>query len=229
MIKNRKQKFLNHFNKLASDYTKYKRRFGYYWRDIVAYLNYFLTNDQSILDVGCGTGDTLSKLKGGKKVGIDISPDMINQAKKQHPDIEFRLMDADNLRIDEKFDVIIISNVIGYLENIQDVLLSLKKVCKPQTRIIITYYNVLWEPFLHVAEWIGLKKKSPRQNWLSVRDVKNLLYLSGFDSYRVSRRTLIPFNIPIISFVFNKIIGRLPFFNILSLNYFVFARPNIKP
>jgi len=228
MIPNRKQQFLTHFDKLAPIYTKYKKRFAYYWRDIVSYINYFLTKEQSILDVGCGTGDTLSKLKGDRKVGIDFSPQMIEEAKKQHPDIEFHLMDADDLKIDEQFDVIILSNTIGYFENIQDILSSLKKVCKPNTRIIITYYNILWELVLRTGEWIGIKKKSPRQNWLSVRDVKNLLHLSGFDTYRISRRILIPINIPVISFIFNKVIGRLPVFNTFSLNYFVFARPNIK-
>ncbi|RLD67324.1 MAG: glycosyl transferase [Bacteroidetes bacterium] len=228
-LPNRKEQFLTHFDRLAPVYTKYKKRYAYYWRDITAYINYFLTNDQSILDVGCGTGDTLSKLKGGRKVGIDFSANMIEQAKLQYPQNEFHLMDAEKIKIDEKFDVVILSNVIGYFENIQDILLSLKKVCKPNTRIIITYYNVLWEPFLHFGEWIGIKKKSPRQNWLSVRDIKNLLYLSGFDPYRVSRRILIPLNIPIISYFFNKIIGRLPIFNIFNLNYFVFARPNLKP
>jgi len=54
MIPNRKQQFLTHFDKLAPIYTKYKKRFAYYWRDIVAYINYFLTKEQSILDVGCG-------------------------------------------------------------------------------------------------------------------------------------------------------------------------------
>ncbi|RLD74868.1 MAG: hypothetical protein DRJ07_19105, partial [Bacteroidetes bacterium] len=88
-LPNRKEQFLTHFDRLAPVYTKYKKRYAYYWRDITAYINYFLTNDQSILDVGCGTGDTLSKLKGGRKVGIDFSPNMIDQAKIQYPENEF--------------------------------------------------------------------------------------------------------------------------------------------
>jgi len=225
---NRKQKIYNHFEKLASTYTKYKKRFSYYWNDIISYLNYFLTQDLSILDIGCGTGDTLNKLKGKRKLGIDISPKMIEQAKKNYSNIEFQVMDAENITIEEKFDVILLSNVIGYFENVQDILSSLKKVCKPNTRIIFTYYNHFWEPLLRFGEFIGIKKKSPKQNWLSVKDIKNLLYLSEFDTYRVSRRILLPIKIPLISFIINKIIGRLPFFNSLNLNYFVFARPIIN-
>jgi len=224
----RKQEFLNHFDKLAPSYTKYKKRFAYYWNDIANYINYFMTEEQSVLDVGCGAGDTLSKLKGSRKLGIDISSKMIETARSQYPDIEFRQMDAEQIDLDEKFDVIILSNVIGYLDNIQDVFTELKKVCKPDTRIIISYYNQLWEPFLRFGETIGIKKKSPKQNWLSIRDVRNLLYLSGYDTYRVARRILFPVNIPLISFLINKIIGRLPVFNSLSLNYFVFARPVVN-
>ncbi len=224
-MSDRKQDFLNHFEKLAPFYTSYKKRFAYYWKDIANYINYFMTEEQSVLDVGCGAGDTLAQLKGSRKVGIDISPAMIKIAQNKYPDIEFLEMDAENILLEEKFDVIVLSNVIGYFDNIQDIFTALKKVCKADTRIIISYYNQLWEPFLRFGETIGIKKKSPRQNWLSIRDVRNLLYLSGYDTYRVARRILFPVNIPLISFIINKIIGRLPLFNSLSLNYFVFARP----
>ncbi|MBN1253057.1 MAG: glycosyltransferase [Bacteroidales bacterium] len=228
MINSRKQIFLNHFEKLAPIYTKYKRRYSYYWNDIISYINYFLTENQSVLDVGCGTGDTLSKLIGNQKVGIDFSSKMIEQAKINYPEIDFKLMDAENISLNQKFDVIVLSNVIGYFENIQDILNSLKNVCKPNTRIIFTYYNLFWEPILKFGEFIGIKKKSPRQNWLSAKDIKNLLYLADFDTYRISRRMLLPINIPVLSFIINKIIGKLPFINSLSLNYFVFARPIIE-
>jgi hypothetical protein len=39
-----------------------------------------------VLEVGCGTGDTISKLKGKKKAGLDFSPAMIEVAKKRKDD-----------------------------------------------------------------------------------------------------------------------------------------------
>jgi glycosyltransferase involved in cell wall biosynthesis len=68
-----------------------------------------------------------------------------------------------------------------------------------------------------------LKTKSPQQNWLTHFDINNLLYLAGFDVYRQVRRTLIPFNIPILSFVFNKYFAKLPLLRYLGLNMFSFA------
>ncbi len=224
MFNKRKQEFYNHFQKLAPGYAKYKRRFSYYWKDIISYVNYFLTDDVSILDVGCGSGDTLACLKGAKKTGIDFSPEMIKQAKANHPEIEFIEMDAENIQLNEKYDVILLSNTIGYFIDIQTVMQSLKRVCKPNTRIIITYYNQFWEPVLRFGEAIGIKKKSPKQNWLSIKDIRNFLELSGFETFRAVKRVLFPAGIPFLSWLINKIIGRLPIFNNFGLNTFVFAR-----
>jgi ubiquinone/menaquinone biosynthesis C-methylase UbiE len=224
MSNKRKQEFYDHFQKLAPSYSKYKQRFSYYWKDIISYVNYFLTDDASILDVGCGSGDTLACLKGNKKTGIDFSPEMIEQAKANHPEIEFIEMDAENIQLNEKYDVILLSNTIGYFIDIQKVMQSLKGVCKPDSRIIITYYNQFWEPFLRFGEFVGIKKKSPKQNWLSIKDIRNFLDLAGFEAFRAAKRVLFPAWIPFFSWFLNKIIGRLPFFNNFGLNTFVFAR-----
>ena len=224
MINRRKDEFLRHFQSLAPNYAKYKRRFAYYWKDIISYINYFLTDDVSILDVGCGIGDTLAGLKGTRKLGIDISQEMIKHARLKYPDLDFREMDASRINLDEKFDVIILSNTIGYLDNIQDILLSLNSVCKPGTRLIITYYNQFWEPILKFGELVGIKRKSPKQNWLTIGDIRNLLSLSGFEAYRAGKRILFPIGIPGFSFFMNKILGKMPLFNHFALNTFVFAR-----
>src|SRR5262249_104082 len=94
-----------------------------------------------------------------------------------------------------------------------------------QTRIIVTYFSYLWEPILKVSESFGLKRKGPLQNWLSHTDINNLLYLSGFDVYRTSRRMLLPVNIPVISGFFNKYLAKLPLFRFFSLNFYSFAKP----
>lgn len=221
----RKELFYNYFQEQADTYTRYRRRFRYYWNDISHYCNYFIHQDEQVLEVGCGTGDTLSRLKGRHRVGIDFSEKMITQARQQHPELEFHIMDAEHITLNETFDVVVLSNVIGYFDNVLDVLASLKHVCKPSTRIFITYYNNLWEPVLKLGEWLRIKRPSPRQNWLTRHDISNLLYLEEFEAYHSSRRILLPVRIPLLSFFFNRILARLPLFNALTLNQFVFARP----
>jgi len=221
----RKKAFYNHFQNLASKHVNYRKRYSYFWNDIIKYCNYFIQDDNSVLEIGCATGEAIGKLKGRHKVGIDFSPKMIEIAKTQHENITFHVMDAEQIDLDETFDVIILSHVTGYFDDVLKVFQSIKKVTHPRTRIIVNYYNFLWEPLLVFTELIGLKKKCPRQNWLSRRDAQTFLYLAGYDHYRVSRRMLLPVYIPGLSYLMNNFLDRLPLFNNFSINQFIFARP----
>ncbi len=223
-----KKRFFHYFEKLAPDYIKYKKRFSYYWYNIVRYINYFIRPEDKVLEIGCGVGDTIARIKAEKRVGIDFSSKMIEQAKQNFPEVEFYVMDAAEISLSEKFDVIVLSNVIGYFYDIQAVFEALHKVSHEHTKIIIAYYNYAWEPLLKLAEFLGLKKKSYKQNYLNLKDIDNLLYLSGFESYRKTRRMLLPLRIPLISHFTNKYLARLPFFNAFCLDQFVFARPQNK-
>ncbi len=216
---------LEYFEAVAPNRTKSRKRHRYYWDDITDYFQYFVHEQSSVLEIGCGTGETLNDLVASKKVGIDFSPKMVEEAKKNFPNLDIRLMNANNLEFEEKFDVVILSNLIGYVDDIQHIFNEVKKVCHPQTKIMVSYYNTSWEPLLGFAETLGLKTKSPEQNWLTHSDINNLLYLAGFDVYRQVRRTLIPFYIPIISFIFNKYLSKLPILRSFCLNMFSFAMP----
>jgi len=220
-----KKRFFDFFEQWAADYSRYKKRFAYYWNDIIKFTNFFITENDSVLEIGCGVGDSLAAWKGCNKTGIDFSPAMIAEARKKYPELKFHVMEAENITLDEKFDVVILSNVIGYFENIIDVFTSVKKVCKPHTRVYISYYNFLWEPILHIGEFFGFKRKTPVQNWLSIHDIKNLLYLADFEAYHSTKRVLLPFHIPILSYIVNRYLAKLPILNSLCLNEFVFARP----
>jgi len=197
----------------------------YYWKDITFFCDYFSHEEISVLEVGCGTGELIGKLKGKHKVGIDFSPAMIEQGKKQFQDVEFHCMNAENIQLTEKFDLIIVSNLIGYLDDIEKVFLELRKVCHPETKIIVTYYNYAWEPLLKLAEFLGIKSGASNLNWLTLRDINNLLYVSGFNPYRNLRRMLLPVYIPIISPLFNRYIAKLPVFKYFCINQYAFAKP----
>lgn len=213
-----------YFNSIASKRIKQRRAKGYYWNDITKYCNYFVHENSSVLEIGCGTGELLNDLKANKKVGIDFSEEMIDQAKTQFPNLDLRVMAAEVLILEEKFDVIILSNLIGYLDDIQKVLTQLKSVSHENTKIIITYYSFVWEPILKFGEMIGYKTKTPNQNWLSLSEINNMLYLAGFHVYRNSRRMIFPLYIPLLSELFNGFLAKFPFFRLLSINNFTFAK-----
>lgn len=200
---------------------------AYYWNEITNYSKYFSHEDSSVLEIGCGSGDLLAGIDGKRKVGIDFSEEMIAWAKEKHAqkNIEFLVMDANDITLNEKFDLVIISNLIGFVDDIQNVFEQVKKVSHPNTKIIVQFYNSLWEPVIKFAELIGIKKKTPLQNWLNSRDINNLLFVSGFDVFRNSKRLIFPVFFPILSFIFNKYLAKFPFFRFFSLNIYSFAKP----
>lgn len=216
---------LSYFNKLAA--KRQKRGFNaYYWNEIKDYINYFSHEDSSVLEVGCGSGDLLAHISGAKKTGIDFSEEYIAWAKEKHDDknIEFLVMDANNIQLNQTYDLIVISNLIGFVDDIQHVFEEVKKCCHANTKVIVQYYNTLWSPVIKFAEWIGLKHKTPHQNWLSTSDINNLLFVSGFDVYRNNKRLIFPFYFPVLSFLCNKYLAKFPFFRFFSFNIYSFAK-----
>lgn len=219
-------KMKDYFNRLGKR-RKERGISAYYWNEIKHYCNYFSHEDSSVLEIGCGSGDLLASIAGSRKVGIDFSEEYISWAKDKHKDqnIEFHVMDANNITLSETFDMVVISNLIGFVDDIENVFEQVQKVCHPNTKIIVQYYNSLWSPVIKFAEAIGLKKKTPHQNWLNSRDINNLLFVSGFDVYRSTKRLIFPLWIPILSFVFNRYLAKFPFFRFFSLNLYSFAKP----
>ncbi|MEI6348276.1 MAG: glycosyltransferase [Bacteroidota bacterium] len=215
----------DYFNSIAENRIRYRKSKSYYWNSITKYFNYFCHEESSVLEIGCGTGELIHQIKSGRKVGVDFSEKMIDEARKQFPNDDFQVMEAENISLNETFDVIILSNLVGYLHDVQSVFDQLPKISHERTKIMISYYNQIWEPLIKIAELLRIKKSTPKQNWLSSKDIQNLLYLSGFESYRHAKKMLIPYNIPILSWLFNRIFANLPIINALCLNRYVFARP----
>ena len=86
-------------------------------------------------------------------------------------------------QLDGPFDFILLSDTIGSLDDVQATLANLHRLCHPETRLVISYYNRLWAPVLRVGQWLGLQMPQREQNWLSGRDIANIL-----DAGRLRRR-----------------------------------------
>lgn len=227
-IEQGKWKNLDYFTELAPKRRRQRKSNAYYWNSITRYIDYFSQEEASVLEIGCGTGELLNDITAGRKTGIDFCPAMIDEAKKQFPNLDLQVMSAEDITLEGTYDLIILSNLIGYVDDVQAVFSQLHKVCHPRTKIVVNYYNFLWEPVLKFSEKIGLKAKTPTQNWLTRQDMNNLLYLAGFDVYRNSRRMLLPSNIPVVSWLFNKYLARLPLFRLLCLDCYAFAKPESR-
>lgn len=230
-MKNVTEKVKEHFNNFANTRERWRKRAAYYHLLIENFYKFVLPKQKRVLEIGCGTGDLLKRVSPIYGVGIDISEKMIEIAKKKYLSLKFIQMDAQQLLLKEKFDYIILSDVIGNFEDVQKAFEELHKVSSQNTRVIINYYNVLWEPLLTLAEKIGLKMPQPTQNWLSHDDIHNLLSLANFDVIKKGTLILLPIKIPFVSDFMNKLVARLPFIKHLCLVQYFVARqmPNLYP
>jgi glycosyltransferase involved in cell wall biosynthesis len=86
----------------------------------------------------------------------------------------------------------------------------------------------VWEPMLRLAEQLGQKTAWPDQNWLSMTDIENLLYVAGYEVFRRGTDVLLPLHVPGASLLANRIVAKLPAVRELALvDYFV-ARPEAQ-
>jgi ubiquinone/menaquinone biosynthesis C-methylase UbiE len=218
-----------HFDHIAAERDYWKQKNWYYYQDMEHYSSFVIPKGERVLEIGCGTGDLVASVKPSYGLGIDISPEMIKLARRKYPQLDFQVGNAEDLNIEEKFDYVILSDVIGYLDDIQQAFSQLKKVTTPRTRVMITYYNYLWEPVLRLGELLGLKMKQPLQNWLPLSEIQNILYLADFEVIKKGYRFLFPKYIPFFSTMMNKVIAKLPLINKLCLVEVLIAKQITKP
>jgi len=213
------------YDKIASERRAWIAKNSYYHEDIQAFASFNVLPEDSVLEIGCGPGDLVAALPCRNKTGMDLSENMLKLAREKYPSCEFMQADAGDLPAGRTYDKVILSDTIGLLPDVQAAFESLQRVTSPTSRVLITYYNYLWEPFLKMAEQWGLKMPQPVQNWLPLDDIENLLTLAGFEVIRKGHRLLFPFKIPYVSTFFNRILARLPFINRLALVQWVIAKP----
>jgi len=211
------------FDQAADARAESTTRHRYYGKELERVVRTLVPPGSKVLEVGVGSGDLLGAVGGPGSIGIDVSPRMVELAKARHPELDLRVIDAEYDALPEgSFDVILLSDAIGMLDDIQAALERLHAHLSPEGRLIITYYNFVWEPALKLAERVGLKTHWPDQNWLSMDDIENLLYLTGFDVFRRGADILMPAHVPVVSAVLNRLGAQLPVARELALvDYFV--------
>lgn len=229
----RKDIILHQADEYAVDYLKWMRRKTYFCNEDIKYLKFLIPKNLKILDIGCGLGDKLAALEPSYGVGIDLSPRMIESAKNNYPNLNFIMADIESssilTSINDTFDVILLSDSIGLLEDCQSVLTRLHKLCNKDTRIVISYYSRAWDPILKIAEILRQRMPQIANNYLATTDICNFLNLAGFQTIKREWRQLLPVHIYGISTIFNKYIATLPGIRRLCLRNYVVARPIISP
>lgn len=209
---------------LAQKRIRWIKANPYFYGQLIESLKFIIERESNVLHVRCGIGYLLNALTPRRGVGVDDTALQIEEARKNYPHLTFIKQNPEELELNEIFDYILITTIEDIVD-IKALLNSIKKCSNSHTRIIIVSYNDLWHPVVRLAERLRLKVPQKLHNWLSREDMKNFLTLSGFEFINTKPIILFQFNVPIVSFLLNKFIARLPFFKRLAFIQIYVARP----
>ena len=197
-----------------------------YYRNRLAEIYRFLVPPGArMLELGCARGDLLAALKPSYGVGVDVSPALVSQARARYPHLQFVEADAHFFDAGEKFDFILCSDIVNDLWDVQQVFEVAARHSRASTRLILNCYSRLWEIPRHIAERFGLAKPLLPQNWLTVGDIANLLYLADLEMVRSWPEIMWPLRTPLIDTLCNRYLVKLWPFRHLGITNFVVARP----
>lgn len=146
----------------------------------------------NVLCIGCGTGEECEYLKslGAKKVvGIDISEGLIEYAKESYSDLEFRVMDMENLDFPlESFDFVYSSLTMHYVDSWGNILDSIFKILKKGGSFLFSTNHPVWwgaereHSDVEITSILGYKKvKEPKScevfgDYLNTRKIDVIWY-----------------------------------------------------
>ena len=198
----------------------------YYRRRLRQVFTAHVPGGQRVLEIGCATGELLAAIAPVHGVGIDFSPLMVNEARRRHPQLTFAVADAHDLAgIEGTFDVVILSDLMNDLWDVQRVLEQVATVCHSGTRVVVNNYSRLWEVPLSIASDLGIARPRLQQNWLTTEDVANLFHLAGFEVVRQWPEVIWPIPTPVMASVANRYLSKIWPFRLLALTNMMVARP----
>lgn len=216
-------------DRMAPERRRWIRRNAYYYEEDHRYLRFLVPPGRKVLVLGCGVGDLLAALEPAEGVGVDISLRAIDVARANYPQFTFHAGDIEDgvtiERLGGPFDVIVLPDAIGAMEDCEITLSLLHRLCTRETRLVVAHYSKMWEPILTLAERLGLKMPQLELNWLSAADIEGLLRLADFDIVKHEWRILLPKRLLGLGRLVNRFAASLPVVRQFCLRIYVVARP----
>lgn len=143
-------------------------------------------SEQTILDLGCGTGTLTSQLADicSKVIGVDSSKNMIEKAKELFCSVEFEVCDALDLPYENEFDVVFSNAVFHWINDHDTLLKNVYKVLKPHGLLVCEFgadgnIKAIENAFAKVCNELGYKFK-PKFNFPTTEEFSTLLENNGF-------------------------------------------------
>ncbi|GAB3932345.1 methyltransferase domain-containing protein [Larkinella terrae] len=96
---------------------------------------------EHILDLGCGSGELTQQIadRGAVVLGLDASEPMIAKARQQFPALDFRLGDATDFELSERFDAVFSNAVLHWITDFEAAIRQIRKHLKPGGRFVAEF------------------------------------------------------------------------------------------
>lgn len=154
-----------------------------------------------ILDVGTGRGAILKRIipaigKEGKAIGIDISPKMIEQTKREirEENVALYCMDAEALSFESySFDIIYCGFALFFFPNPKKALHEFKRVLKPKGRIVTSTWGKVGltrRIFREKLDLMGVQSTLAAYPMPSLEELSVLFSETGFKSIQIQEDRL---------------------------------------
>ena len=186
--------------KVQIQYDRLANIYDLRWRNYIINTLTFLHNweqiepQERILDVACGTGEferlLLDKNPTQKIMGIDISEKMLSVAREKcraYSNVEFHKASVHSLPFaSHSFDVVVSANAFHYFDEPQVALTEMKRVLKPNGRIVILDWS---KDYLvcRVCDWILQIFDPTHQQCYTQAELHQLLVSAQFDLHRATK------------------------------------------
>jgi trans-aconitate methyltransferase len=145
-------------------------------RELIARLQ--LRGDEHILDLGCGDGKVTAELAAavprGSVTGADVSPAMVEFAKKTFPpekisNLRFRAMDARKLKFERQFDLVFSNAALHWVDDHEAILRGAARILKSGGRLVISCGGkgnahdvfLALRPEMRLKRWCEFFRKMP--------------------------------------------------------------------
>ncbi len=119
----------------SEQYLKFKKERTQPSIDLAKRIN--IENPERIIDIGCGPGNSTAVLKKSYPnayiLGVDFSPNMIEKAQADYPELDFMLFDAskDFDKLDGKFDIVFSNACIQWIPDHKKLLSDMMSILNP--------------------------------------------------------------------------------------------------
>ena len=105
------------YDRLSSERDRWLARNRFFYDNDRRYMQFLVPSGQRVLELGCGEGQLLRSLQPSHGVGVDLSQEMIDRARKHAPEFEFHIGNAEDPELLDSivgpFDYIILSDMVG--------------------------------------------------------------------------------------------------------------------